>query len=184
MFLFIACNLEFFTMASVQRSIHQGHEGFSELFRGRQHRFVHPRIAFWSTQIAFLCSCACMTTIQCAGTNLKIGPTSLISTGHCLNCSQVSGSLRCCSNKCTKSICSINQRPQCSKFCGGPCWQGNSGEKGLNLVAAKPKWNELQLLHSFRTYHSICKEERCVHCTKKDFRTILQNKLITKEKIY
>ena len=34
LFLFIACDLEFFMMASVQRSIHQGH--FSELFRGRQ----------------------------------------------------------------------------------------------------------------------------------------------------
>ena len=33
---FIACNLKFFMMASVKKSIHQGHEGFSELFRGRQ----------------------------------------------------------------------------------------------------------------------------------------------------
>ena len=32
MFLFIASNLGIFMMASVQRSIHQGHEGFSELF--------------------------------------------------------------------------------------------------------------------------------------------------------
>ena len=50
MFLFIACNLEFVMMDLMQRSIHQDHEGFSELFRDRQRQFLHPRIA--------LCPCA------------------------------------------------------------------------------------------------------------------------------
>ena len=65
------------------------------LSRGRQRRFLHPRIAYWSARIAFLCPCA-WPRCNALGKLKKFAPLHELVL---LPSSLASGSLHCGSNR-------------------------------------------------------------------------------------